>query len=165
MDTAEVFMDTQLSVEEALTLAVRVREELGARFDELADHLEYSRNTEVAALLREVATRQRERSSVLRQEVRGKPARVVGTLRHFELPDYSAIRAHMTLHQALHIAVEAETAVHEWFTALMQQTEDTDVQRLLGELRGEADRWRDRLQSLGSEELDPALFADEPVAH
>jgi rubrerythrin len=162
-------MNATLSFEEALGLAIRVREELGTRFEELADHLEHSRATEPAAELREVAARQRETSAALREAAPDQPGHDSQRLRQFELPDYSAIRPHMTAHQALHIAVESEQAVYDWFAALMGQTEDPGVRRLLGDLRDEAGVWRDRLQqdlaNLGREEIDPALFADDPVAH
>ena len=162
-------MNETLSFEDALDLAIRVRELLGARFEELADHLENSRTTEPAAELREVAARQRKTSDTLRDTVRGRPSHDSRLLHQFELPDYSAIRPHMSAHQALHIAVESEQAVYEWFGTLMGHTEDAGVRRLLGDLRDEAKVWRDRLEQdltdLGREGADPALFADDPVAH
>ncbi|OGQ81031.1 MAG: hypothetical protein A2289_14420 [Deltaproteobacteria bacterium RIFOXYA12_FULL_58_15] len=111
-------MNSQISFDEALALAIRVRDELGARFDELAEQLERSRTHEAATLLREVASRQRETSASLRTAAHELPASAGGQLA-FELPDYSAIRAHMTAHQALHIAVESEQAVYDWFSSLM----------------------------------------------
>ena len=163
-----------LSIKDALDLAILIEEEARDRYQELADNLDVHNTGDAAQFFRFMMgceAKHGEELSDKRRELFGTEPVVVdrSMLWDVEAPGYEATRTFMTLHEALRVAMAAETKAFEFFDAALSEVNDSEVRELFTELRQEEvehmEMVREQMRMVPEADgLDPADFADEPVA-
>lgn len=166
---------SDLSIKDALDLAILVEEEAEERYRELADNLEFHNTNDAASFFRFMVTceaKHGEELSAKRQELFGdQPVNVDRSmLWDVEAPGYETAKSFMTIQEALAVALAAETKAFEFFDGALPEVEDPEVRELFIELRQEEvehmQMVRDQMKKIpDGDGHDPADFADEPVAH
>jgi len=163
-----------LSIKDALDLAILIEEEARDRYQELADNLDVHNTGDAAQFFRFMMgceTKHGEELADKRRELFGTEPVVVdrSMLWDVEAPGYEATRTFMTLHEALRVAMAAETKAFEFFDAALSEVSDSEVRELFTELRQEEvehmEMVREQMEKAPeSDGFDPEDFADEPVA-
>jgi rubrerythrin len=163
-----------LSVKDALDLAILIEEEAEERYRELADNLELHNTRAAARFFRFMVTREAEHGEELgvkRRELFGdQPGSVDRSmLWDVEAPGYETTKSFMTVQEALAVALAAETKAFEFFDAALPEVEDPEVRELFTELRQEEvehmQMVRDQMKKIpDGDDFDPEDYADEPVA-
>jgi rubrerythrin len=163
-----------LSIKDALDLAILVEEEAEERYRELADNLEFHNTKDAARFFRFMMTceaKHGEELSGKRQELfDDQPVSVDRSLLwDVEAPGYETAKSFMTLREALDVAMAAETKAFEFFDGALPEVEDPEVRELFTELRQEEvehmQMVREQMKKIpDGDGHDPGDFADEPVA-
>jgi rubrerythrin len=163
-----------LSIKDALDLAILVEEEAEERYRELADNLEFHNTKDAARFFRFMVgceAKHGEELSAKRQELFGDQAVSVdrSMLWDVEAPGYEAAKSFMTLQEALDVALAAETKAFEFFDGALPEISDPEVRELFTELRQEEvehmQMVREQMKKIpDGDGHDPADFADDPVA-
>jgi rubrerythrin len=163
-----------LSIKDALDLAILVEQEAEERYRELADNLEFHNTKEAAKFFRFMVTceaKHGEELSAKRKELFGdQPVSVDRSmLWDVEAPGFEAAKAFMTLQDALDVAMAAERKAFEFFDGALPEVSDPEVRELFTELRQEEvehmQMVRDQMKNIPrGDGHDPADFADDPVA-
>ena len=164
-----------LSIKDALDLAVLIEEEARDRYQELADVLETHNTADAARFFRFMVGCEAEHGEELlrkRQELFGDEPTSVdrSMLWDVEAPGYESTRTFMTLGEALRVAMAAERKAFEFFNGALAETTDAEVRELFTALRQEEvehmEMVRGEMKKLPPEDgFDPGDFADDPVAH
>ncbi len=163
-----------LTIKDALDLAILVEDEAEERYRELSESLE-THNTEDAArffqFMMGCEAKHGEELRAKREELFGDEPSAVdrSMLWDVEAPAYETARALMTIQDALEVALSAETKAFEFFDGALPEVEDPEVRELFTELRQEEvehiQMVREQMKKLPKGDgLDPSDFADEPVA-
>jgi rubrerythrin len=165
---------SDLSIKDALDLAILVEEEAGERYRELADNLEFHNTKDAASFFRFMVTceaKHGEELSAKRRELFGdQPVNVDRSmLWDVEAPGYEAAKSFMTIQEALAVALAAETKAFEFFDGALPEVEDPEVRELFTELRQEEvehmQMVREQMKKFPEGDgFDAGDFADEPVA-
>jgi len=165
---------SNLSIKDALDLAILVEEEAEERYRELADNLEFHNTKDAARFFRFMMTceaKHGEELSAKRQELfDDQPVGVDRSmLWDVEAPGYENSKSFMTLQEALDVALAAETKAYEFFDGALPEVEDPEVRELFTELRQEEAEHmqmvREQMKKIpDGDGFDPGDFADEPVA-
>ena len=163
-----------LSIKDALDLAILVEEEAEERYRELADNLEFHNTEEAARFFRFMVTceaKHGQELSAKRKELFGdQPVSVDRSmLWDVEAPGFETAKSFMTLQDALDVALAAETKAFEFFDGALPEVSDPEVRELFTELRQEEvehmQMVRDQMKKIpDGDGHDPADFADEGVA-
>jgi rubrerythrin len=163
-----------LSIKDALDLAILVEEEAEERYRELADNLEFHNTKDAARFFRFMMTceaKHGEELSGKRKELfDDQPVSVDRSLLwDVEAPGYETAKSFMTLREALDVAMAAETKAFEFFDGALPDVEDPEVRELFTELRQEEvehmQMVREQMKKIpDGDGHDPGDFADEPVA-
>jgi rubrerythrin len=163
-----------LSIKDALDLAILVEEEAEERYRELADNLEFHNTKEAASFFRFMVTceaRHGEELSAKRRELFGdQPVSVDRSqLWDVEAPGYEAATSFMTIQEALEVALAAETKAFKFFDGALPEVEDPEVRELFTELRQEEVEHmqivrQQMKRAPDGDGFDPTDFADEGVA-
>ncbi|MBK8726853.1 MAG: ferritin family protein [Holophagaceae bacterium] len=132
----------QLSLMEALDLAILIEEEAQERYEDFAGQMEQHRTPGAARFFRTMAVNEGRHGSALfdrRTELFGPAPRTVSSAGIFdvEAPDYDEARAFMTPRQAMESALRSEQKAHAFFTEALPGIQDADVKALFEELRDE----------------------------
>jgi rubrerythrin len=164
-----------LSVKDALDLAILIEEEAEERYRELADNLEFHNTEDAARFFRFMMTCEarhgKELSAKRRELFDDQPASVDRSmLWDVEAPGYETSKSFMKVQEALDVALAAETKAFEFFDGALPEIADPEVRELFTELRQEEvehmQMVRDQKKKTPHDDgYDPADFADEPVAH
>jgi len=164
-----------LSLLDALDLAVLVEEEAMERYGELAEQLEQHNTDEAARFFRFMEKNEaKHRAALLEQRTARFPdePRVVRRemLFDIEAPEYDEARVFMSVRDALDTAMRAETKARAFFEGALDELEDPDVRALFVELRDEEIEHQELVQKqidkLGdAPTADPEDYADGPVGH
>ena len=147
-----------LSIKDALDLAILVEEEAEERYRELADNLEFHNTKDAARFFRFMMTceaKHGEELSTKRQELfDDQPVSVDRSLLwDVEAPGFETAKSFMTLRDALDVALAAETKAFELFTELRQ--EEVEHMQMV----------REQMKKIPEGDgHDPGDFADGPVA-
>ncbi len=163
-----------LSIKDALDLAILVEDEAEERYRELAENLELHNTKEAARFFRFMVECEAKHG----RELRGKRAELFGEqpstvdgsmLWDVEAPAYEVARSFMTLHDALDVALAAETKAFEFFDGALPSVEDPEVRELFIELRQEEvehmQMVREQMKKIpDGDGFNPDDFADEGVA-
>jgi rubrerythrin len=166
---------TQLTLRDALDLAVLVEEEAKDRYEELADQMTIHHNEEVARFFLRMVHIEVTHEHILqgrRRALFGDSPRKVTRAMIFdvEAPDYDGARATMSVRQALGMALEGERKAFAFFDASLKEVQDPEVRGLFAQLRSE-EQEHQRLVEAQIAKLppEPVITAedvsDEPVAH
>ncbi len=163
-----------LSLKDALDLAVLVEEEAGERYGELADNLEHHHTKDAAEFFRFMVgceAKHGEELAAKRQELFGdQPVNVDRSmLWDVEAPGYETAQTFMSLQDALDVALAAETKAFEFFDAALPEITNPEVRELFTELCHEEvehmQMVREQMKIAGAgDDFDPGDFADAPVA-
>jgi rubrerythrin len=171
---AETIDFAELTLQDALDLAILVEEEAQERYLEFVDQMEKHHTGEAAGFFAAMAKNEQRHGEELRARRRSlfgdAPSRMKRSmLWDVEAPDYDQSRAFMSARQAMNVALAAETKAHEFFVRAIPHLADPEVKRLFQELRDEEilhqSLVREAMRSLPpEEEPDPGDYEDEPVA-
>jgi rubrerythrin len=163
-----------LSIKDALDLAILVEEEAEERYRELADNLEFHNTKDAARFFRFMVTceaKHGEELSAKRQEMfADQPVTVDRSmLWDVEAPGFEVAKSFMTIQEALDVALAAETKAFEFFDGALPEVEDPEVRELFTELRQEEvehmQMVREQMKKIpDGDEFSPDDFADEGVA-
>jgi rubrerythrin len=164
----------QLSLRDALDLAVLIEEEARARYVEFAEQMEQHRTPEAGAFFRFMAgneLKHRDELAKRRAALFGAELGKVTQAMVFdvEAPEYDEARAFMTLREALKSALRSEQKAREFFAKSLPVVKDAEVATLFAELLGEEEEHeklvRDQIANLPPDAgAHPGDFADEPTA-
>jgi len=164
-----------LSIKDALDLAILVEDEAEERYRELAENLELHNTRDAARFflfMMGCEAKHGEELRAKREELFGdEPSSVDRSmLWDVEAPAYEAAKSFMTLKDALDVALAAETKAFEFFDGALPEVEDPEVRELFTELRQEEvehmQMVREQMEQLPKADgFDPEDYADEPVAH
>lgn len=163
-----------LSIKDALDLAILVEEEAEERYRELAENLEFHNTKEAAAFFRFMVTceaKHGEELSAMRRELFGdQPVGVDRSqLWDVEAPGYEVAKSFMTVKEALEVALAAETKAFDFFDGALPEVEDPEVRELFSELRQEEVEHmqlvREQMKKASDGDgFEPSDFADEGIA-
>ena len=166
---------SNLSVRDALDLAILMEEEAKERYQELAENLEFHHTEEAARFFRMMVGQEAEHGAELsekRAQLFGDDPREVDRtmLWDVEAPGYEVARAFMSPHDALEVALAAEKKAFRFFDRALPEVQDPEVRKLFAELRQEEVEHqkmvRAEMAKLGPrDDFNPDDYADEPVAH
>jgi len=167
---------SQLSLCDAVDLAILVEEEAKDRYEELADQMTIHHNEEATRFfLRMVQvelTHERILLSRRKALFRDQPRKVTREMIFdVEAPDYYAARATMTVRQALDMALVAETKAYEFFDAALKEIRDPEVQDFFSQLRSEELEHQKLVEAQiaklppGEPVMTAEDVSDDPVAH
>ncbi len=165
----------ELSLRDALDLAVLIEEESKERYEELANQMLIHRNLEAERFFWKMVqielTHERKLSFRRKRLFHHEPVRVTrAMLFDVEAPEYDQVRATMSVREALGVALSAEKKAYAFFETTLPAVKDPQARELFTELRNE------ELEHCGMVEAELARlppepmmttddFADEPVAH
>lgn len=168
---------SQLSLRDALDLAILVEEEAKDRYDEFVDQMELHHNDEAVRFFRFMRHNEEKHERQLaerRVKLHGDAPRAVRREMLFdvEAPEYDEVRGFMTVREALETALRAEQKAHAFFVAALEKmpaTTDPEVRALFAELRDEEIEHealvRKELARLSPDgKWKTEDFADEPVS-
>jgi rubrerythrin len=164
----------ELSIKDALDLAILIEEEARDRYRELADNLDLHNTTDAAQFFRFMMGCEEKHGRDLqdkRRELFGdEPSSVDRSmLWDVEAPGYETTRTFMTIQEALQVAMAAERKAFEFFEGALPEVRDSEVRELFTELRQEEvehmEMVRGQMKKAPARDgFDPVDFADEPVA-
>lgn len=162
----------RLSLRDTLDLAVLIEEDARQRYLELADQVGRHHTREAADFFRRMAATELTHATRLRERRRTLFADSEITVDRslafeVEAPEYHQIRAFMTLHEALEVALESERKAYRFYDQAMKRAEDAEVQRLFDDLRKqEAEHQQQILEYTerlpAEDDTDPDDYVDEP---
>ena len=163
-----------LSLRDALDLAVLIEEEARQRYVEFAEQMEQHRTAEAASFFRFMSQNEQKHRDELqnrRAELFGDaPQRVVQSMIFdVEAPEYDQARAFMTVREALKAALLSEQKARDFFAKALPVVKDAEVATLFAELLGEEEEHermvRDHLANLPPDGVaHPSEWADEPTS-
>ncbi len=164
---------SQLSLKNALDLAILVEDEAEERYTEFADQMDAHRTSETARFFRFMAVNEAKHGKELterRQALFGDAECEVdrSMLWDVEAPEFEEARAFMTVRQALDVAMDAEVKAYEFFDRALPEVKDEKVKELFAELRQEEIEHQDLVRAEMAklpegEEFDAKDFVDEPA--
>lgn len=166
-----------LSAEQALDLAIAAEEEAQQRYQEFTDQMVLHHTEEAASFFRRMAEFEEQHVERLRSHRLAQFGPAPGTsppqspVIEVEAPEYSEVRAFMTLHQAADVALEAERKAYRFYDDLIERVSpaDPDLENLFENLRDQERRHEqlivDYQRTLPAEDsADPEDYVDEPRA-
>ena len=163
-----------LSLMDALDLAILVEEEAQERYEEFAHQLTIHNTLEAAKFFLLM-----EQNEALHRVVLGaRRKKLFGTLPRtvtremlwdVEAPEYDGARAFMSLRQALDVVMAAETKAYEFYDTNLKHITDPEVRTLFEELRDEEAEHQAAVRVEMAKlppgpDPDPEDWADEPNA-
>jgi rubrerythrin len=163
-----------LTLKDALDLAILVEEEAKERYTEFVDQMVLHHTPEAAAFFRAMIGNEARHEAALserRRELFPAAPRTVkrSMLWDVEAPDYDKTRAFMSARQAMVVALNSEIKAHDYFAAAIPHIKDPKVRGLFEELKNEEilhqTLVRKELEKLPPEtDFNPEDFVDEPTA-
>lgn len=162
-----------LTLRDALDLAILVEEEARDRYEEFADQMEQHRTPEAARFFRFMVDNEEKHRIALAskraEDFGDEPCSVTRSMIFdVEAPDYDEVRAFMTERDALAAALAAEEKAFAFFENALPSIGDPQVRELFTELRDEEMEHQELVKrQIAKAPEDPELaaddFADEPV--
>lgn len=163
-----------LTLLDALDLAILIEEEARERYEEFAAQMEVHHTADAAGFYRFMAANEAKHGYELlerRKKLFGDTPRRVSRsmLWDVEAPGYEKARAFQTPRQALGVALESEVKAHGYFAEAMKHVADSDVKRLFAELLEEEIHHQELVKTELAKlppdpDIEPEDFVDEPVA-
>jgi rubrerythrin len=163
-----------LSLMDALDLAILVEEEAQERYEEFAHQMSTHHTPEAGKfflLMEQNEARHRVVLAARRKKLFGTAPSTVTRemLWDVEAPEYDGARAFMSLRQALHVVMAAETKAYEFFDTNLKYITDPEVRILFEELREEEAEHQDAVRFEMAKlpagpDPDPEDYADGPNA-
>ena len=150
-----------LSLQDALDLAIHIEEEAQERYTAFAEMMGANYKGDAGDFFTEMAGNEAKHASELTSKrnklFKGVPRRIdPAKVWDVEAPEYGSPRAHMSPRQAMQLALESEIKAHEFFRDAAKKVSDAGVKKLFEELRDEELRHqemvRKRLELLPKDE-------------
>ncbi len=161
-----------LTLKNALDLAILVEEEAEERYREFVHQMETHHSPGVARFFRFMAVNEAKHGQELaerREKIFGDAPREVERSMIFdvEAPEYYRTRAFMSVEEALDLAKDAENKAYEFFDKALPQIDDNDVRELFVELRQEEIEHIELVEKVRTKveiepDFDPDDFVDPP---
>jgi rubrerythrin len=131
-----------LSLMDALDLAILVEDEAQERYEDFAAQMEQHRTPDAARFFRYMVENEakhgRELQTRRTQLFQDTPRSVTRAMIYdVEAPDFDAARAFMSPRQAMEAAMASEVKAHAFFLAVLPALKDANVRALFEELRDE----------------------------
>ena len=157
---------TNLTLMDALDLAVLVEDEARERYEDFVFQMEQHRTPEAAKFFRymvENETKHGQQLAERRKELFGATPAVVTEAMLFdvEAPDYDATRAFMTPRAAMLAALSSEKKAYTFFSSAIPAIRDPQVRALFAELRDEELEHPDLVLAEIEKLPEDALVSDE----
>ncbi len=162
-----------LSLRDALDLAILIEQEAEERYREFVHQMETHHTPGAARFFRFMAVTEAKHGQELaerRQRLFADEPRSVDRSMLFdvEAPEFYRTRAFMSVQEALELALEAETKAYEFFDQALPRISDSDVKELFEELRQEEIEHQDLVKKVMAKveagpDFDPDDFVDSPV--
>ena len=162
-----------LSLQDALDLAILVEDEAKERYEEFAELMTTHHTEDAAKFFVFMAANEAKHGDELRKrrsELFGEaPVQVDSTMIFdVEAPEPSEVRAFMSTRQALEVALAAETKAFQFFDSALPSITNDEVKELFSELRDEEvehqDMVKEQLARLPEgPEADPDDYVDPPI--
>jgi erythrin-vacuolar iron transport family protein len=163
-----------LSLKDALDLAILVEDEAQERYEEFATQMDQHRTPQAAQFFRYMVENEAKHGRELQarrvQRFGDAPRSVTRSMIFdIEAPDYDAARAFMSPRKAMEAALASEVKAHAFFVSALPALKDTEVRALFEELRDEEVEHQDLVKiELAKLPPDSGLsdedFVDEPAA-
>jgi len=133
---------SKITLRDALDLALLVEEEARDRYEEFAEQLSVHHTPEAAAFFAKMARVEEKHRLVLQARRVAEFGSEPSTVRRamifdIEAPEYDEARVHMTVRQALEVALRSEEKAQDFFAAALHFVRDPSIQALFEELRDE----------------------------
>ncbi len=164
----------QLTLKDALDLAIIIEEEAKERYEEFVDQMAKHRTLEAEEFFRSMVVNEAKHEAELTNRrnslFEGEPRQVKRSMIwDVEAPDYDQTRAFMSVRQAMNVALQCEIKAHDYFAAALPHIQNPDVRALFEELRDEEllhqEMVRKQIEKLPpGPDIDPEAFIDEPTA-
>jgi len=164
----------QLTLKDALDLAILIEDEARERYEEFADQMEIHHTPEAAAFFRSMMGNEIRHGAELaiqrRALFREEPSRISrDMLWDVEAPEYDSTRAFMPVRQAMEVALRSEIKAYNYFGEALKQVVNPAVRKLFEDLQGEELVHQDLVKrELAKLPPDPGInpddYADDPVA-
>ena len=161
-----------LTLKNALDLAILVEEEAEERYREFVHQMETHHSPGVARFFRFMAVNEAKHGQELaerREKIFGDAPREVERSMIFdvEAPEFYRARAFMSVEEALDLAKDAENKAYEFFDKALPRIEDSDVRKLFVELRQEEIEHIELVEKVRTKveiepDFDPDDFVDPP---
>lgn len=131
---------SNITLRDALDLAILIEEEAKDRYDEFVDQMEIHHNDEAVRFFRFMRHNEEKHQHQLeeRRAARyGDEPRVVRREMIFDIeaPDYDEVRGYMTVREALETALRAEQKAHAFFVEALGNLADPEVRALFEDLK------------------------------
>ncbi|MDP1831724.1 MAG: ferritin family protein [Geothrix sp.] len=162
-----------LSLMDALDLAILIEEEAEERYEEFAAQMDQHRTPVAAGFFRYMAGNESKHGlelSARRAQLFSDEPRTVSRamIYDIEAPDYDAARAFMSPRKAMEAAMASEVKAHAFFVAALPALKNAEVRALFEELRDEEIEHQELVQAeLAKLPPDSGLsdedFVDEPA--
>jgi rubrerythrin len=161
-----------LSLQDTLDLAVAIEEEARERYLEFVDQMSRHHTPEAAQFFDRIASSElthAERIRKRRHAIFGQSEVTVdrSLVYDVEAPEYHQVRAFMTVHRALEVALESERKAFRFYDRALETVDDAEVRRLFEDLREQEVlhqqlilEFRERLPD--EDDADPDDYVDEP---
>ena len=163
-----------LSLKDALDLAILVEDEAQERYEEFATQMDQHQTPHAAQFFRYMVKNEAKHGQELqarRVQRFGDAPRSVTRAMIFDIeaPDYDAARAFMSPRKAMEAALASEVKAHSFFVSALPSLKDAEVRALFEELRDEEVEHQEMVQlELAKLPPDSGLsdedFVDEPAA-
>jgi rubrerythrin len=164
----------QLTLKDALDLAILIEEEARDRYEELAAQLILHHTPAAASFFTKMTkVEEKHRVQLLAQRTKafgGQPSSVqVEMIYDIEAPEYDEARAFMSQADALQTAMRSEIKAHAFFVQALERVKDPEVRALFRELCAEELEHQALVQA-EMKKLDlkpipnPDDYGDDPVA-
>jgi rubrerythrin len=163
-----------LSLMDALDLAILVEDEAQERYEEFATQMDQHRTPQAAQFFRYMVENEAKHGRELlarRVQRFGDAPRSVTRAMIFDIeaPDYDAARAFMSPRKAMEAALASEVKAHTFFVSALPALKDAEVRALFEELRDEEVDHQELVKvELAKLPPDSGLsdedFVDEPAA-
>lgn len=166
------FDPSELTLKDALDLAILIEDEARDRYQEFAHQMELHHTEEAARFFRFMAENEAHHGSELRQRrlrlFGGQPASIDPNSGYeVEAPEYQEARAFMSIREAMEVALAAERKAWSFFDEALRQISDPEIRKLFEELREEEVEHQkmvlEQLEKLPeTPEADPEDYVDPP---
>jgi len=163
---------TDLSLQDTLDLAVAIEEEARERYLEFVDQMTRHHTPEAAEFFDRIANSELTHAERIRQRRRALfgDAEVTvdrSPVYEVEAPEYDQVRAFMTVHRALEVALESERKAFRFYERALDVVNDAEVRELFEDLKEQEVlhqqlilEFRERLPE--EDHADPDDYVDEP---
>ena len=164
----------KLTLQDALDIAIIIEDEARDRYQELAEQLEVHRSPEPAKFFKGMVINETKHGEQLRAHRQkacgGAPSKVDrSVVPEVETAGYDEVRAAMTPHAAMRIALASEIRARDFYARALGQVKDAKVKDLFTELLQEEKEHHAMVErALGrlppEDKTNPDDFGDEPTA-